>query len=277
MTTMDWSAQGGTGPSHYQQFLVPAMFDPFAATLMEQAGVEPGSRVLDVACGTGAASRAAARTAGPDGSVTGVDLGEPTLAVARSFAAEDGAAPITFVQADATALPVEDASFDVAICQQGFQFFPDKPTALAEMRRALKPGGRLAIATWTDPRRNPIGAVIEALERHVGTEAAQTLNSPFALPAAELERLIAEAGFEDVELRVEEQVCTWKSPPGEFAQRTIAAGPLAPAFAAAPEDVQQAVAATTGERLAKHVSSEGDVRMPMVSNVALARAPGQAG
>jgi SAM-dependent methyltransferase len=169
---------------------------------------------------------------------------------------------------------VEDASFDVAICQQGFQFFPDKPAALAEMRRALKPGGRLAIATWTDVRRNPIFAVIEALERHVGTEAAQTLNSPFALPADTLERLIAAAGFEDVELRVEEQVCTWGSPPEQFAQRTIAAGPLAPAFAAAPEDVQQAVAATTAKRLAAHVSPEGDVRMPMVSNVALARAPG---
>src|SRR3954449_8569508 len=123
MTTMDWSAQGGSGPANYQGFLVPAMFEPFAKTLMEQAGVKPGDRVLDVACGTGAASRAAARQAGAQGSVTGVDLGEPPLAIARSFEPEPGAAPIEFLQGDAGALPVEDASFDVAICQQGMQFF----------------------------------------------------------------------------------------------------------------------------------------------------------
>jgi ubiquinone/menaquinone biosynthesis C-methylase UbiE len=155
MKALDWSSQGGTGPANYQQFLVPAMFDPFAKTLMEQVGVEAGSRVLDVACGTGAASRAAARAAGPGGSVTGVDLGEPTLAVARSFDAEDGAAPIEYLQADATALPVEDGLYDVAICQQGLQFFPEKGAALGEMRRALKPGGRLGIATWTGVEGNP--------------------------------------------------------------------------------------------------------------------------
>jgi ubiquinone/menaquinone biosynthesis C-methylase UbiE len=253
---------------------VPAMFDRFAKTLVEQAGVKPGDSVLDVACGTGAASRAIARVAGPDGSVTGVDLGEPTLAVARSFEAEEGAAPIELLQSDATQLPLPDASFDVAICQQGLQFFPDKPTALAEIRRALKPGGTLAIATWTDVENNPFGAVIEALRRHVGEEAAQVLRSPFTLPADELGRLIEAAGFEDVDLRVETQECTWAATPGQFAERTIAAGPLAPAFAAAPEDARRAVAEDSGALLAGHVSPEGHVRMPMTSNVALAHAPG---
>src|SRR4051812_11083329 len=223
MTTMDWSAQGGSGPANYQSFLVPAMFEPFARTLMEQLGVKPGDRVLDVACGTGAASREAARVAGADGAVTGVDLGEPTLAVARSFDPDSGAAPIEFLQGDATALPVEDAAYDVALCQHGLQFFPDKPAALAEMRRALRSGGRLAIATWTDVERNPFWAVIQALEKHVGAEAGAVLNSPFALPAAELERLVSEAGFEDVDMRVEEQECTWDATPEEFAPRTIAA------------------------------------------------------
>jgi ubiquinone/menaquinone biosynthesis C-methylase UbiE len=271
---MDWSAQGGTGPANYQQFLVPAMFDPFAKTLVEQAGVEPGHHVLDVACGTGAASRAIARVAGVGGSVKGVDLGEPTLAVARSFDPEEGAAPIEYVQGDATQLPVEDASFDVAICQQGLQFFPDKGAALAEMRRALKPGGRLAIATWTGVESNPFGAVVAALEKHIGEESGQVLRSPFVVRAEELQELIEAAGFTDVTVRAEEQECTWESPPGEFAPRTIAAGPLAQAFAAAPPEAQRAVAEDAGSRLAQHVSPEGNVRMPMVSHVALARAPG---
>jgi ubiquinone/menaquinone biosynthesis C-methylase UbiE len=274
MKTMDWSAQGGSGPANYQQFLVPAMFDRFAKTLVEQAGVAAGDRVLDVACGTGAASRAIARVAGADGSVTGVDLGEPTLAVARSFEPEEGAAPIEFLQADATQLPLPDASFDVAICQQGLQFFPDRVAALAEMRRALKPGGTLAVATWTAAEQNPFGRVIEALEKHIGKDAAQVLHSPFALPAADLRKAIEDAGFTDVDMRVEEQECTWASTPDEFAERTIAAGPLAQAFAAAPEDARRAVAETAGALLAEHVSPDGHVRMPMVSNIGIARAPG---
>src|SRR4051794_40596887 len=187
MATMDWSAQGGSGPAKYQEFLVPAMFTPFAETLVEQAGVGEGSNVLDVACGTGAASRAAARRAGPSGSVTGVDLGEPTLAVARAQPVDDGAAPIAWLQADATELPVEDGAFDVGLCQQGLQFFPDKGAALAEMHRALKPGGRLAIATWTSIERTPVAAIVEALERHVDREAASVIGSPFALAGPQLE------------------------------------------------------------------------------------------
>lgn len=272
MKTMDWSAQGGDGPANYENFLVPAMFAPFAETLVVQAGVDEGSRVLDVACGTGAASRSAARRAGPSGSVTGVDLGKPTLAVARSKPADPDAAPVEYLQGDATALPVGDGAFDVAICQQGLQFFPDKPSALAELRRALRPGGRLGIATWTSVEQSPFGAVIEALGNRLDGDAASVMKSPFAVEAAELERVIAAAGFQDVEVRVEERECTWASPPGEFAERAIACGPLAPRFGQAPEAARRAVAAEVEERLAPYATADGAVRMPMISNVALARA-----
>jgi SAM-dependent methyltransferase len=270
--TFDWSAQGGNAPAQYEEFLVPAMFAPFAETLVEQAGVTEGSHVVDVACGTGAASRAAARRAGASGSVTGLDLGEPTLAIARAAAPEDGAAPITFKQSDAAALDVDDDAFDVAICQQGLQFFPDRPAALSEMRRALKPGGRLAIATWTDMESNPFGAVVVALKQHVSADAASMLASPFALTAEELESLVAGAGFSDVEVRREEQVCSFDARPEEFAPRAIGCGPLAGAFAQEPDETRQAVAQEAGERIAQNVDSEGRVRMPMVSNVAFGRA-----
>jgi SAM-dependent methyltransferase len=272
MATFDWSAQGGTAPANYQEFLVPAMFAPFAETLVAQAGVEERSRVLDVACGTGVVSRAAARRAGTSGSVTGLDLGEPTLAIARSIKQEEGAAPIEFRQSDAAALDVESDAFDIAICQQGLQFFPDRPAALAEMRRALKPGGRLAIATWTGLERNPFGAVVEALERHVSADAASMLASPFALAASELEGLVVGAGFSDVEVRQEEQECTWAARPEQFAHRVIASGPLAPIFSQVPEEAQRAVAEEAGEQLAQHATADGRLRMTMVSNVALARA-----
>jgi ubiquinone/menaquinone biosynthesis C-methylase UbiE len=271
MATMDWSSQAGSAAATYQEFLVPAMFDSFAATLVEQAGVGEGSAVLDVACGTGAASRAAARRAGASGSVTGVDLGEPTLEVARAQPADPGAAPITWLQADATALPVEDATFDVAICQQGLQFFSDKPAALAEMHRALKPGGHLAIATWTAIERAPVGPLAEALEAHVGAEAASVIRSPFAMPASELESSIAAAGFHDVEVGQEEKECTWAARPEEFGPRFIACSPLAAAYAQVPEKIRLAVAEDVGRRLADQTTSDGRLRMPMTSNVALAR------
>ena len=270
MPTFDWSAQGGNAPANYQDFLVPAMFAPFADTLVQQAGIEEGSRVLDVACGTGAASRAAARAGGV---VVGVDLGEPTLAIARSIPAEDGAEPIDFRQGDATALPVEDGAFDVAICQQGLQFFPEKKAALREMRRALAPGGRLAVATWAEADRQAFGPIVHALRNHFGAEEAGQMGSPFSLPAADLESLVTAAGFSDVSLREEERECTFAAAPSEFARRALAAGPLAPLFFAAPEDVQQAVADEVGEKLAPNAVDGGaSVRLPMVSNVVVATA-----
>jgi ubiquinone/menaquinone biosynthesis C-methylase UbiE len=268
---MDWTKQGGSGPRSYQDFLVPAMFAPFAETLVEQAGVEPGSRVLDVACGTGVVSRTAARRAGAGGAVTGVDLGEPTLAVARAQPADEGAAPIEYLQADATTLPVEDAAFDVALCQQGLQFIPDRTAALAEMRRALKPGGRLAVATWTAIETCPMGAVADALARHVGAEAAQMQRSPFALSAAELEEAVEGAGFADVDVRTETIECTWETH-ADFARRNIASGPIALLFDAAPDAAQRAVAEEVAERLAPNATPDGRLTMPMTSFVALAQA-----
>ena len=270
MATFDWSAQGGSGPTVYQEFLVPAMFEPFAASLVEKAGIGAGTRVLDVACGTGAASRAAARAGGE---VVGVDLGEPTLAVARSFPAEEGTTAIDYRQGDATALPVEDDAFDVAMCQQGLQFFPEKEAALREMRRALVAGGRLAVATWVEPQRQAFGPLAEALEKHLGAEAGGQMRSPFSFPAAELERVVRDAGFSDVDLHEEEIECTFAAAPSDFARRTIAAGPLAPLFFAQPEEKQQAVAQDVEEALAPHaVEGGGAVRRPMISNVVLATA-----
>lgn len=270
MTTMDWSAQAGSGPSTYQEFLVPAMFEPLAQHVTAAVGVKPGEAVLDVACGTGAASRAAARAAGPDGSVTGVDLGEPTLEIARSFAPEPDAAPISFSQSDAAALPVEDAAFDVVMCQQGLQFFPERPAALAEMHRALKPGGRLAVSTWASIDRTPFAPIAEALGRHLGEEAQGGMSSPFALTSSDLEELVGGAGFEDIALSEVTFDGHWPCPPGDFARMAIASGPLAAMFAAAPAAAQQAVGADVGEALTGAATPDGMVHT-ITSNLVLAR------
>jgi SAM-dependent methyltransferase len=273
MASMDWSTQSGSAPATYDEFLVPALFAPFAERLVEQAEISPGARVLDVACGTGAASRAAARRAGTTGAVTGVDLGEPQLAVARSYAAEEGAAPITYAQSDATSLSVPDAAFDVALCQQGLQFVPDRAAALAEMRRALRPGGRAAIATWTDLATSPWEFMGAALERILDADSAAMIRSPWGLAdPSELASLLELAGFEDVSVTPETIECTFATH-ADFARRAIAATPLASRFASAPADVQDAVAAHTAESLAPHALPDGRLRLPLTTNVALGLAP----
>jgi ubiquinone/menaquinone biosynthesis C-methylase UbiE len=228
--------------------------------------------VLDVACGTGAVSRAAARRAGESGSVTGVDLGEPTLEIARSHAREPRAASIAYVQSDAGSLPLADGAFDVALCQQGLQFFPDRAKALTEMRRVLKTGGRVAVATWKDIGHSPFIAVADALAHHLGEDAAQMMHSPFALDdSVELAGMISGAGFDEVIVFDETIECTWASHP-EFARLAIAAGPIAPVFASAPEVARRAVVDEVATRLASHATGDGRLQMSMTSNVALARA-----
>ncbi len=271
MASMDWGTQSGSAPAIYQEFLVPAMFAPFAKRLVAHGCVRPGSRVLNVACGTGVVSRAAAVLAGAGGSVAGVDLGEPTVAIARSHPAEENAAPIDYAQADATVLPFDAEDFNVALCQQGLQFFPERADALAEMRRVLKPGGRVAVATWKDIEL-PFSAIADALGRHVSTEAAQMMHSPFTLgDGATLAGLMSDAGFREVAVIDETIECTWASHP-EFARLYIAASPIASAFAAASAHSQQAVCDEVAERLAPHATADGSLRMPMTSNVAVGRA-----
>ncbi len=120
MTSMDWSKQVGEGPSNYQGFLVPGMFTPFAARLIADLEITPGSAVLDVACGTGVVTRFAARATGTTGTVTGVDIGPPMLAVARSQSAEPDSAPITYLEGSALDLPLATAHLTSPPATTGF-------------------------------------------------------------------------------------------------------------------------------------------------------------
>lgn len=270
---LDWSDQVGSAPEAYQDFLVPGMFAPFAETLLEDTGVAPGARVLDVACGTGVVTRLAAHRAGAAGAVTGVDMMEPMLAVARAQPAEDGAAPITYVQGDAAELPVEDGAFDVVTCHHGLQFFPDRVAALREARRALAPGGTLAVGCWSAPESAPtFQALIEALGRHMGDELGAAMSAPFALgdPDA-LRTAIEEAGFREIDVHQDTLEVSFTAHE-DFAPRALAAGPLAAPFAAAPPETRAAIAADVAVALSRHATPDGGVRAPMTSTVAIARA-----
>jgi ubiquinone/menaquinone biosynthesis C-methylase UbiE len=272
MTSMDWNAQGGSGPETYQEFLVPGMFTPFAERLIADVGVAEGDRVIDIACGTGVVARIAAVAAGEDGAVTGVDLGQPMLDVARARPGRADAAPIKYVQGSADALPVEDASFDVATCHHGLQFFPDRLAALRDARRVLRPGGRIGIGCWSaNDSAAGLIAISEALQRHVSEEAGAMMRSPFSVSVEELATLLEDAGFENIETSTPRITTTFTSH-AEFAPRAIAAGPIAAQFAAVDESVRAAVTAEVRDALEPYATADGGVAFPMVSNVAIAAA-----
>jgi ubiquinone/menaquinone biosynthesis C-methylase UbiE len=134
--------------SFYDEILVPRWFEPWARLLLDKLAPEPGQTVLDVACGPGTVTRLAAQRVGPKGHVTGCDFSPAMLELAHSKSSIDASAPIDYLECPANALGVPDDAFDLVTCQQGLQFFPNRDAALAEMRRVLRPGGKLGIAVW---------------------------------------------------------------------------------------------------------------------------------
>jgi SAM-dependent methyltransferase len=143
------------------------MLAPFTDMLLGAAALSPGDRVADIGCGCGATTRAAAQTVTP-GPALGVDLSGPMLARARADAQAAGLENATFEQADAQVHPFGDASFDAVISRFGIMFFADPVAAFANLRRATRPGGRLAFICWQDFTANEWLLVPgAALARHV--------------------------------------------------------------------------------------------------------------
>jgi SAM-dependent methyltransferase len=186
---------GGSAAGIYQGELVPSVFGPWGARLVELAELRRGLRVLDVACGTGVVARLAAEAVGADGRVAALDLNPGMLAVAAGLPVEG--AVIEWVEGNAQALPFVAESFDVVCCQLGLQYFPDREAALREMHRVLIPGGRAALSVWREIDHAPGFAVLAtALGRFIGADAEALMRAPFALSGAdELAMLVGNAGF----------------------------------------------------------------------------------
>jgi len=186
-----WTATFASAPREamnlYAEVMVPRIFGPWGNKLLGELGLAPGEAVLDVACGPGTVTRLAAALSGPTGRVTGCDLSPAMLGIAAGLGPVAGGAAIEYVEAPADRLPVPDASFDVVSCQQGLQFFADRPAALAEMRRALRPGGRIGVAVWKRIEECPPFAVLaEAIRKVAGDRlAGRYAGGPWGLPARE--------------------------------------------------------------------------------------------
>jgi SAM-dependent methyltransferase len=179
----------------YEKLFVPALFGKWAPRTVAAAGVAPGDRVLDVACGTGIVARKALARVGGGGFVAGLDANPGMVEVARRLAA-----PIEYSVGDAAALPFPNGAFGAVLCQFGLMFFGDRHAALREMIRVLRPGGHFAVVVWDEIETAPAFAALAAsLDRFIGSKASGALHAPFALGDRQrLREVFANAGISPV-------------------------------------------------------------------------------
>jgi ubiquinone/menaquinone biosynthesis C-methylase UbiE len=257
-------------PRAYDEYLVPRLFDPWATVLLDAAKVEAGDVVLDVATGPGTVARAAALRVGKTGRVVGTDISGPMLAIARSKPAVSGAGPIEYVESPAAPLAAPSGAFNVALCQQGLQFFPDRDMALGEMRRALRPGGRLGMAIWSALDNCEIYAAYHRALRDAGlNELAETMSLPFSWPSGEsIAAAVRKAGFTEVHVESRSLSLVYEDGIGQT-MAALAGAPIGPALAELPSAIHARLG-TAAQQAFKSLQDGRAVRGLMVANIVTA-------
>ena len=149
----------GSIPKFYDTYLVPLLFEPYAADLVNRLASRSLSRVLEVAAGTGVVTRALASVLPERVAIVATDLNQPMLDQASALGTTR---PVEWRQADAMRLPFQDGTFDAVVCQFGVMFFPDKTQALSEARRVLRPGGVLVFNVWDRIEENEFADTVTA-------------------------------------------------------------------------------------------------------------------
>jgi ubiquinone/menaquinone biosynthesis C-methylase UbiE len=259
----------GNAPEMYERYNVPSTFRPLAQLFLEHVGLRTGERVLDVACGTGIVARLAAPQVGPSGQVVGVDLNPGMLEVARVQSSRAGV-PVEWRQGDTMALPFAPATFDVVLCQQGLQFFPDKVVALREMHRVLVSDGRLGLNVWgvASPY---VAALAAALRRYVNADAAARILALNALSDPAIVRsFVVEAGFRTVDIRTVTLRIRRMAPPETWIPQAISATACADTVAALDPAVQDALVQDISAALQAYREGEGFV-IPTETHLVIAQ------
>jgi ubiquinone/menaquinone biosynthesis C-methylase UbiE len=189
----------GSVPQIYDRLMVPMIFAPYARDLAQRIKAYRPRNVLETAAGTGAVTAALASELPESTAITATDLNEPMLAQARTHLADKP--QIKWQQADALALPFEDASFDIVACQFGAMFFPDRVRGYAEARRVLRPGGHFVFNVWDRIEQNDFTYVVhQTLQQVFPDNPPQFMaRTPHGYhDAARIRADLMEAGFSDI-------------------------------------------------------------------------------
>ncbi len=227
---------------------------------LDLAAPRPGEHVLDIGCGSGTTTLLLADAVGAAGNVTGIDLSAPMLEVARRRAMKS-ASRAKFIEADATDCRFELETFDLAFSQFGVMFFPDPVAAFANIRRAMRKGGRLAFACWRHPFENPWATVPESAARPLLPPAPPTPpEAPGRYSFANPDRVksvLLQAGFHAPELRKFDTRIHLGDTPEAAASSSIDAGPLMRMLADVDEETRAKVRAAVTARLARELGPGG--------------------
>lgn len=249
-----------------------AWLKPVGDKILDAAGVGAGSRVLDIACGTGEPALPAARRAGKTGRVLAVDFVEEMLVFAREKAAALGLSNVEFKRQDGEALEAPDASFDAVTMRFGLMFMPEPAACLERCRRALKPGGRIALATWAGPEKNPWASMAMGVLRRLAEAPPPPPGTPGLFAIADPERLrslLAAAGFSAVQVEPVPVSLAFADGREYFRFMMELAGPLASLYSKLPPE-KQALAAAEISAEADKLRTQGGVVVPGVAWVASA-------
>jgi len=190
----------GSIPTIYERYLGPWLFEPYAADLAKRAAGFKPAKILEIAAGTGIVTRALTRALPVQASITATDLNQGMLEVAMAMLK---ALNVAWRQADALALPFADGTFDLAVCQFGAMFFPDKKTAYREALRVLKPGGHFLFNVWDRIEANEFSHVVsDAVAACFPDDPPRFLaRTPYGYhEVAVIERELREAGFRECEV-----------------------------------------------------------------------------
>ena len=237
--------------------------------LLALAAPAPGEAVLDVACGTGVVSVAAARAVGPAGRVLGVDLADAMVRASRQRAQELGLGHAAFERMDAEQLKLPDAGFDLALCVLGLMYVPDPDAALRELQRVLRPGGRAALAVWGARARcgwAPLFGIVDAEVR------SQVCPLFFGLGQGEaLARRCASAGLQVTLQRRRSDVLDYADA-AEACAAAFAGGPVAMAWSRFDATVRERVQSRYIDAIASYREG-GGYRVPAEYLIVVAQRP----
>jgi SAM-dependent methyltransferase len=266
MTTTEDFQVSVQAAEQYEARFVPAIFAEWAPLLASVAGVRTGQAVLDVACGTGIVSRTVTERVGRTGRVSGVDLNDGMLAVARRLRPD-----LEWRQADVGALPFADRTFDAALCQMALMFFPDRAAALAEMARVVRPGGVVALAVPASLDAQPAyGPFVEMAVQAAGPEAASVLGAYWACGDLDgLCDLVTSAGLEVTDTWTHLGTAAFDSP-AQLAATEVEGSPLVDRIT---PDGYARIRAGADEVLAPFVGPSGRLDAPLRGHLVAGRVP----
>jgi SAM-dependent methyltransferase len=245
-----------------------------AEWMVAAVNLQPGDRVLELAGGPGTISLAAAEAVGQDGRVTCTDFAEPMVEAARQRAAAEGTANTEHRVMDAEAIDLPDGAVDVVLCRMGYMLMADPAQAIRESARVLAPGGRLALAVWSDAPANPWAAIpMRAIMQHLGAPPPPS-DTPglFALADAErLRSLLTDAGLGAVRTELLDDVVEYESPEAWLGVTGRLAGPVRTLLDNLDDDGRDAISAAVAQASGPFRQDDGRLSVPERMLVASAR------